>query len=204
MKKGDLSVVPDLTFFSLSEVQRCVKERTEFFNDHDMCVASEVELTQQFGAWVKVYHLLKKYDVFISYRWNDFDLPMTLGLFDRFSLFNVTASQRAVEVFLDRMRLQDGRDFRDDFGKSLASSAVVVPIISSEALVRMMKHEPREVDNLLVEWILALCCMAKSPKRDHKRLFPVMMGKMNVQTGRRKRLDFRELDHLPGKLLLAS
>ncbi len=189
-----------LTFLSLNEVQRCVKEHTDLFDDYGSCVLNESELTQCYGSWVRVYHPLESYDVFLSYRWNDFDSPLTLGLFDRFSLFNITSLQRAVEVFLDRMRLQDGRNFRDDFGKSLAYSTVVVPIISYEALLRMMKHDPTTVDNVLVEWILALCCEAEMINRENKRIFPVMMGKMDMNIGRRKRLDFREFDQLPSKL----
>ena len=55
-----------------------------------------------------------------------------------------------VHVFLDRNRLEEGRIFSSDFAKALIKSLVVVPILSSAALVRMfdLKSNSNFISNL--------------------------------------------------------
>jgi hypothetical protein len=57
---------------------------------------------------------------------------------------------------LDGRRLQDGEDFRESFVSSLLQSKIVVPVVTVEALKRMIHHNLAQIDNLLLEWILAL------------------------------------------------
>jgi hypothetical protein len=78
------------------------------------------------------------------------------------SLFTVASTHRRIEIFLDRKRLEDGNNFQKDFLRSLASSTMVVPIISVDALQRLLVHDPSTVDNLLIEWIAAMAMIEVS------------------------------------------
>eukprot|EP01038_Epipyxis_sp_PR26KG_P012515 gene12515-16785_t len=42
--------------------------------------------------------------------------------------------------------------------KALINSSVIIPIISKDALQRIVNHNPNEIDNVLIEWITALEC----------------------------------------------
>jgi hypothetical protein len=56
-----------------------------------------------------------------------------------------------------------------------------MPIVSSEALRRMSDHDDTAVDNVLVEWILAIECF-KSKKSCVERIFPILSGSFDVST----------------------
>jgi hypothetical protein len=100
---------------------------------------------------------LSGYDIFLSYRWNAQDSALVKCLFHEFSYYNISlGSYSPVSVFLDGRRLQDGEDFRESFVSSLLQSKIVVPVVTAEALKRMIHHNPAQIDNLLLEWILAL------------------------------------------------
>ena len=96
------------------------------------------------------------YDVFLSYRWTgSFDEDLTLGLFNNLSEDVFGSSGREINVFLDKRRLQDGRNFQDDFADALLKTAVPVVILSTAALQRMVKlTADSAIDNLLLEWTL--------------------------------------------------
>ncbi|KAJ1439816.1 hypothetical protein B484DRAFT_443681, partial [Ochromonadaceae sp. CCMP2298] len=68
------------------------------------------DVTALFGKWIPDYSLRSRYDVFISYRWGG-DSDFAQALFDSFSNYVVGANSRAVQVFLDKKRLQGGRQF---------------------------------------------------------------------------------------------
>lgn len=74
-----------------------------------------------------------------------------LSVFDRFGLFTVDHCHREVAVFLDKECLQQGQMFQNEFAQALRNSAVVVPIISSDALLRMCSGEVEIEDNVIVE-----------------------------------------------------
>ena len=95
------------------------------------------------------------YDIFLSYRWGKEDSFLVRGLFDRFTLYTLLPDHRAVYVFLDTFRLTTGKSFQEEFAKSLIQSTIVVPIVSCEALQRMVQHDPTIEDNVMVEWIIA-------------------------------------------------
>jgi hypothetical protein len=185
-------------FTLLSGVQQCITNGVALMDLTGRTLISSTDLKAAYSNWLNKYTLIDYYDLFISYRWNQYDSALTRGLFDRLSLFPVTSSQREIETFLDVMRLQNGRDFRGDFAKALIESAVILPIVSMAALDRLISHDVEKVDNLLVEWILAIICYSQA--NSSKRIFPFMLGRFDVNTGKRKRFDFSVFEQMPGKL----
>jgi GTPase SAR1 family protein len=109
-----------------------------------------------FQRWVPTAGLCETYDVFLSYRWTgSFDEDLTLGLFNNISEDVLGSSGREINVFLDKRRLQDGRNFQDDFADALLNTALPVVIMSTAALQRMVNiNADSAIDNLLLEWTL--------------------------------------------------
>jgi GTPase SAR1 family protein len=132
------------------------------------------EIKSKYGQWLQLYDLRDRYDVFLSYRWGCYDSEFTEQLFDVFTNLSVGASNRAVEVFLDRKRLQEGRLFKTDFAAALTHALVVVPVMSVDALGRMVEHDPSQADNVLLEWIMILESFAAGRIL---KVFPVLFGK---------------------------
>jgi hypothetical protein len=94
------------------------------------------------------------YDVFISYRWTDFNTLFTTDLVSR--LEDYIIGDRVVNVFLDRESIEYGDNFRLAFFNALRASKVVVPIMSPGVLKELALRNVHEVDNMLLEWIAAL------------------------------------------------
>jgi GTPase SAR1 family protein len=132
------------------------------------------EIKSKYGQWLQLYDLRERYDVFLSYRWGIHDSEFTEQLFDMFTNLSVGAHNRAVEVFLDRKRLQEGRLFKSDFAAALTHSLVVVPVVSVDALGRMVEHDPSQSDNVLLEWIMILESFAVGKIL---KVFPIVFGK---------------------------
>jgi len=87
-----------------------------------------------------------------------------------------------VRVFLDRNRLEDGRDFPTDFSTALINSLVAVPIVSYASLKGMLKLTAgSNVDNVLLEWTLIVELMAIGHL---KYCLPVMLGEVTPDAGR--------------------
>ena len=98
-------------------------------------------------------------------------------------------------MFLDTKRLQDGRDFRADFSYAICRSLVIVPIISSYALLKLQKAtETGPVDNMIAEWVISLVL----GKMGEVKIFPIMIGEMDESTSVRQTYPCN-ID-LPGKL----
>jgi len=102
---------------------------------------TEAEVRACYGPWLLVFDLLDSYDVFISYRWGQFDDVFVSTLFDMFTNFTVGADNRSITTFLDKKRLRDGRRFDLDFAQALSHSTLAVPVVSADALSRMTKHD---------------------------------------------------------------
>jgi hypothetical protein len=132
------------------------------------------EIKSKYGQWLQLYDLRERYDVFLSYRWGRYDSEFTEQLFDVFTNLSVGAQSRAVEVFLDRKRLQEGRLFKSDFAAALTHALVVVPVMSVDALGRMATHDPFQADNVLLEWIMILESFAAGKIL---KVFPILFGK---------------------------
>jgi hypothetical protein len=210
-----------LVLLSLEEVRRCLKHRLDILHEVDGHTVAPYEILKaSYAAWVPNFDLLDSYDVFLSYRWNKADSAFTSALFDRFSLYTISSEQRAIEVFYDRMRMQDGRNLRGDFGQALLRSTVVIPIVSYEALQRLMEHRGNTVDHLLVEWIIAMhvylnrgnLLALQNTNTSHyilsseytgtQRIFPIVLGEYDEVAGTRHSFDFTILDALPRKPFL--
>lgn len=140
---------------------------------------SAAQIKANYGMWLQIYDLREHYDVFISYRWGPYDSSFTHALFDMFTHFSVSESTRPIEVFLDHKRLQDGRKLSSDFAAALTHSLIAVPIVSYDALTRMMTHSPAMVDNVLLEWIIILECSACGRLL---KVFPALFGQCAVAT----------------------
>mmetsp|Transcript_27113 Transcript_27113/g.59967 ORF Transcript_27113/g.59967 Transcript_27113/m.59967 type:complete len:327 (+) Transcript_27113:122-1102(+) len=132
------------------------------------------DVTALYGKWIPDCSLRSRYDVFISYRWGG-DSDFAQALFDSFGNYVVGADSRAVQVFLDKKRLQGGRRFQLDFASALQNSLVVAPLLSADAMQRMLDHDPTREDNVLVEWLLALECYA-CPQSRVACVFPIAFG----------------------------
>jgi len=137
------------------------------------------EIKSRYGSWLQMYDLREHYDAFISYRWGPHDSEFTDALFDMLTNFSVGENNRAVEVFLDRKRLQEGRRFKADFAAALTHTLVALPVVSHAALSRFMEHRGDIVDNVLLEWIMILESFAA--KRLLK-VFPILFGKRTQST----------------------
>uniref|UniRef100_A0A7S0YYN7 Uncharacterized protein n=1 Tax=Hemiselmis tepida TaxID=464990 RepID=A0A7S0YYN7_9CRYP len=136
-------------------------------------------LRATFEPWLVPRNLTDSYHVFISYRQGvggqgRVDALLTQGLFFRLSR-EIDVDSNAVRVFLDKRRLERGRNFRDDFAGALIGSRVVVPVVSAYALARMKGlKEGSACDNVLLEWVLSLELLGAGML---DRCMPVMMGR---------------------------
>lgn len=97
-------------------------------------------------------------------------------MFDAFTNYSFPGERaRAIEVFLDTKRLVQGRRFDFDFVKAICHSKLVMPILSYAALELMSNHNPEKVDNMLLEWILAMECF-QVEQGALKGIFPLTIG----------------------------
>jgi glutaredoxin-related protein len=96
-------------------------------------------------------------------------------------LFTIGNSNQNIDVFLDLFSIQKGENFRSKFAKSLINSAVVVPILSAEALKGMIDHDSNAIDNVLLEWIIAIECYSNK-KSSVKSIFPIASGSFDPKT----------------------
>jgi GTPase SAR1 family protein len=128
-----------------------------------------------FEKWVAPEGLRARYDVFLSYRWTgSFDEDLTSGLFNNLSEDLVGSSGREIHVFLDKRRLQDGRNFQDDFADALLVTTLPVVILSTAALQRMAALKADSlIDNLLLEWTLIVELLQSKTIRS---CLPIIIG----------------------------
>ncbi len=165
----------NLLLIPLEQLRHTAESRTVLNKKGGRRLLSDDDIRKRYKVWLQIYELRDNYDVFISYRWNLFDNKFVLDLFDMFTNHSVGAEQRAVEVFLDKKRLKDGRPYDKDFARGLINSNVIVTVVSIEALQRIVTHDPYQVDNMLVEWILALFCY-NSPSLATAAVLPILFG----------------------------
>eukprot|EP01041_Mallomonas_annulata_P005179 gene5179-10358_t len=123
---------------------------------------------------------LDYYDVFISYRWGPFDSDFVQKIFDRLTMYTVANdADRPIHTFLDTKRLQLGRPYQRDFALAMTRSSVIVPIVSYEALQRMVYHDDSKVDNVLVEWLSMQLCAERPDRCSVRFVMPILFGKRN-------------------------
>lgn len=166
-------------------------------------------LREFYHEWLQVYDMKERYDLFISYRWNDYDKPIARQIFDAMS--NYTHGSAVIHVFLDVFRLRDGQRFDEEFASALIKTTVVMPLFSIDALERMFKHDKRYPDNVLLEWIMANECLEASNSgsvtTNVKTIYPIFFGERvkNATTGDIfvREINFAKLSNdLPAKLNL--
>ena len=157
-----------------------LEERLAAAPPQDIAVAprmriSPVEARTRFAPWLVPTGLLKFYHVFVSYRWGVFDTELAKAIFSILCV-TIICGGLQVRVFLDRNRLEDGRDFPTDFSTALINSRVAVPIVSYASLERMfVLTAESNVDNVLLEWTLIVELMAIGHL---KYCLPVMLGEV--------------------------
>ena len=139
-------------------------------------------VSSEFGPWFINNDVLAQYDVFISHRWHECDDEVVQQLYEGFHGNFVGSEMRAVKVFYDKIRLKDGQQFQNAFGKALINSTVLVPILCTTALQKMLKHDPLSEDNVLIEWILALECMQDQNHSKMRGIYPLMFGERKGST----------------------
>jgi hypothetical protein len=135
---------------------------------------------ETYAGWLPGHLRIRKHDrhregfhVFISYRWNHWDKSLTQGLYEGLTLGPPVGHSdkdkdkdkdkeehlEAVSVFLDDRRLSYGDALHEGFTRGLLTSTVAVPIVSAEAMDRLLpgNFKADAEDNLLMEWLLMYC-----------------------------------------------
>eukprot|EP00041_Stephanoeca_diplocostata_P031727 m.995096 g.995096 ORF g.995096 m.995096 type:complete len:1471 (-) comp24015_c0_seq6:198-4610(-) len=160
-------------------------------------------LREHLAEWLPPSGELDAYDIFFSYRHGDpnsirNDSKFLSTLVDSISFFTVGKEQRRVEVFYDAIRLQPGQSWLLGFTEALVRSRGAVPIVSVDALQRMLgmtENSPR--DNVLLEWSLMIELQIAGKLQF---IFPIIIGKrLNSATGDFLSNFYKEgiLDRLP-------
>ena len=140
---------------------------------------SKADIEARYGCWLEssLREPESGYDVFISYRWGDSDSVVAKAFYDYLGNFNVGAQQRAIATFLDTKRLKDGSEFQKSFSHALMGARVVCPVLSVDALKRMVAHDPAAVDNVLLEWLLMSEFLDSGDERARVcSIFPLVIG----------------------------
>ena len=159
-----------------------------------------------FGPWIVNTDILPSYDAFISHRWHeDKDDDEGIGeLYESFCGRCVDSKKRAVDVFYDKIRLKDGRQYQTEFGKALINSTILVPIFCTLAFQKMLNHDPTYEDNVLIEWMLALECMQDPTHSKMRGIYPLMFGERKADGSVGNLFAEGAIDRLPDTIPTAS
>lgn len=99
------------------------------------------------------------YDIFFSYRVSC-RLPTVERLFESIESVCSGRAENRMNVFWDKVRLEDGKEWEKGFVSALSSTVVFAPILCPQTLDSFSdasgKHDALRVDNLLLEFLLAL------------------------------------------------
>jgi hypothetical protein len=99
---------------------------------------------------------------FLSYRWGA-GKRFVKSLYDHLTCGVVRGLR--MRVLLDDTSFQTGDHFRQAFVESILATEVFVPLVTASSLDRLTRHDPQELDNLLIEWLTALLLL-KFPDLD--------------------------------------
>jgi len=183
-----------LNLETIREVHLC--DKSLLVNNQLLCRAYII------GAYILWLLSLPDFNVFISYRHLDKDRARLL--YHELLCLKVGSEQRAVKVFLDEFRLQQGQQFQKAYAKALINSSIVVPFLSAAALRNMLNHDPNEEDNLLIEWILALECMKYLTQSKVRAIYPLFFGESDANGSVGNLFDERVINELPDIVPRAS
>jgi GTPase SAR1 family protein len=173
----DLETSKFFTLLSGKSGIKCKDEKKQGISISPSEELEHFELCERFGSWITQKGLQDWYHFFFSYRWNTFDEKFTRGLYHEMG-FEVLDDTESPRCFLDKMRLETGGNFIEDFSSALITSNVAVAFVSICALDRMStdRFNPTKDDNLLLEWTLIL------ELRDLKKLravVPILIGDLD-------------------------
>ena len=169
---------------SLHVLRRAVEEKRGLWLG-DVLVPHP-ELLSRFAAFLQEQGLLESYDVLISYRWTPKygavcdDTSLSVKLFDVLGSYAVGAQGRRPAVFLDRQRLQHGQRWDFDCMLAVASTSIVVPIVSVDALQRMIglvSPDRTQLDCVLLEWCLVTVLQEL---RVVSKVLPIVLGRIQA------------------------
>jgi GTPase SAR1 family protein len=102
-----------------------------------------------------------RYHCFLSYRWGAFDKVFVTALHDH--LVRLIVRGRRMRVFFDTSVIQTADSIQQKFFISILSTEIFFPVVSPNALIRMITHDPQLEDNLLIEWLTALVLVKYAP-----------------------------------------
>ena len=179
-------LIPLESLRAASDKQQSLKKRT------GRDILSIQSMNNNYHMWVPKFDGLDEYDTFISYRWVKYDISLVCSLFHAcgYGMVQENGETRPISVFLDRERLPVGARFDVEFSKALINSKIVVPIVSFDALERLTndKFLADEVDNVLVEWLLAVECQKLTMENPAiavkvEKIIPVFLGEVSVSVG---------------------
>ena len=209
---GCLQFITALRRATVAESEECFTllnfEPYRAVQREDICITAEcypaMSPQVNFGAWIINSDILESYDVFISHRWHIDDDEVIDQLYDSFLGHVVGSEKRAVRVFYDKVRLKNGQQFQEAFGKSLINSTILVPIVCATALQKMLTHNASCEDNVLIEWMLALECMQDPIHTKMRGIYPVMFGRRNADESVGNLFAEGVIDRLPERIPTAS
>jgi GTPase SAR1 family protein len=95
-----------------------------------------------------------RYHCFLSYRWGDFDKRFVTLLHEHMTSGMIRGLRW--RAFLDIKVFHSGDPIPRIYFDSVLASEVLIPVVSPNALQRLVNHNPQEVDNLLIEWLTAV------------------------------------------------
>jgi hypothetical protein len=173
------SCVQTAHLVSLTQATKCISSGNVVLLNNvansSLCAA---EARALFQRWIPPAGLRDCYDVFLSYRWTgSFDEDLTLGLFNNLSEDVFGSSGREINVFLDKRRLQDGRNFQEDFADALLKTSMPAVILSTASLQRMVKlTADSAIDFLLLEWTLFVELL---DSKTIEHCLPIIIGTYN-------------------------
>jgi hypothetical protein len=144
-----------LTLLSLTAVKKAVDSNNGLIHKAKTIISFD-DLKRYCSCWLQVYSAKARYDLFISYRWGEFDQPLARQIFDAMS--NYSLLDRNIDVFLDVLRLKGGQQFDKEFVRALVNSKVILPLLTMDGVAKFRSHTGEFVDNVLLEWILAYEC----------------------------------------------
>eukprot|EP01038_Epipyxis_sp_PR26KG_P009604 gene9604-12933_t len=125
---------------------------------YESIIINESKALQFYREWLRPKRILPDYpDLFLSYRWSDDDKSFIRSMSDAMTNFNIGDNSRSVVLFVDEDCLPVGCSFQVKFANCLIATSVVCPIISKNTL-DTIKSNPSQVDNVLLEWCLAIEC----------------------------------------------
>jgi hypothetical protein len=161
----------------LVKLHRCVQSHQPLRAANRQRLLDESGVRSLFRGHLQLLPTLPLYDVFISYRWNHNDHLFAYELFESFGNHTTqhddNGGTRAVEVFQDWRRIDVGPGFIPNFCMAVPHSLIGLPLVTTQALERMLTYIPDAIDNVLLEWTLMLECFHAKRMR---KIFPVLLG----------------------------